>query len=319
MFKIWILILAYLLDLVIGDPEFCPHPVRAFGAYINFYKKLSHFDHRNNRQQFLLGVGLCLSLIGLTLLSYGLLKTLFASYSLWLAYILDIYLTYACLSVKSLAHEAEAVGSALAKDGLDKGRLQVSRIVGRQTDKLSQEEVIQATLETVAENTSDGVIAPIFYYLLAGPIGGLIYKAVNTVDSMVGYRNDKYEYFGKFSARLDDLLNYIPARLTALVMLLATKILKYDSQQAWRIWRRDHNQHASPNAGHPESVLAGALGLRLGGGHYYHDQWAEKPYIGDDQEDFSLDHINQANQLLYIASVLMVVSTLLIIGGLSLW
>ena len=191
----------------------------------------------------------------------------------------------------------------LEQDGLAAARTQVGMLVGRDTDRLNEEQVLRATVETVAENTSDGVIAPLFWMMLGGPVGGFFYKAINTMDSMVGYKNDKYLYFGRWAAKLDDIVNYIPARLSALGMILSAALLGYDGKNAARIWKRDRRKHASPNSAQTESVCAGALHIQLGGAASYFGQVHDKPTLGDPDRPIERADVSRSCRLMYGTSV----------------
>ena len=210
---------------------------------------------------------------------------------------------------------------AIQKNDTEKARKAVSMIVGRDTDVLDESGIIRAAVETVAENTSDGVTAPIIYMALFGAVGGVFYKAANTMDSMIGYKNERFEKIGKFAAKLDDVLNYIPSRLTALTMILSSFVLGFDGRNAWIIWRRDRRKHASPNSAQTESVCAGALNIRLAGDAYYFGELHKKEFIGDDIRPVENDDISRANRLMYLTSVVILILTAalraLIYGGLT--
>ena len=265
------LLAAWLLDRWLGDPQWMPHPVVAFGKAIAF------FEHRLNRGEgrFLKGMLVsCLLVAGVYGLTAWLLRQA-ALFSPGLLLALQVLLIFYCLAGTTLVREVRMVFLAVDRS-LEEGRRQVSRIVGRDTSGLSAQEVRTAALETLAENLSDGVVAPLFWYLLLGVPGMLAYKMVNTLDSMIGYRNERYRRFGCFAARLDDVANFVPARLTAFLMVLASGRLSLLGFVA-----RYGNQHASPNSGYPESALAGILNCRFGGPHHYFGEEVWKPYIGD--------------------------------------
>lgn len=265
------LLSAWLLDRWLGDPQWMPHPVVAFGKAIAF------FERRLNRGEgrFLKGMLVsCLLVAGVYGLTAWLLRQA-ALFSPGLLLALQILLIFYCLAGTTLVREVRMVFLAVDRS-LEEGRRQVSRIVGRDTSGLSAQEVRTAALETLAENLSDGVVAPLFWYLLLGVPGMLAYKMVNTLDSMIGYRNERYRRFGCFAARLDDVANFVPARLTAFLMVLASGRLSLLGFVA-----RYGNQHASPNSGYPESALAGILNCRFGGPHHYFGEEVWKPYIGD--------------------------------------
>ena len=300
-FGIAALIAGYLLDLLLGDPEWLYHPVRLIGKYISAAEK-----HLRKR-----GGNLRISALVLTV-STTLLTVAAVALILWLLklagdvplFIGMALLDWMGIAVTCMAKEARGVGRAL-KLGVGPARKQVARIVGRDTQELNEEEIIKATVETVAENTTDGVISPMLYALIGGPVLLWGYKAVNTLDSMVGYLDDKYRDIGWSSAKLDDILNYIPARLTALLMTLAACLTGLDGKNALRIVCRDHANHKSPNSAWSEAAAAGALHIRLGGTHLYFGKPVEKPTIGDDDRPAEEEDIRKVNSLLYVTSGLM--------------
>ena len=222
----------------------------------------------------------------------------------WLGFAVQSYMCYTILATKSLKTESMKVAEALQTDGLEAGRKAVSMIVGRDTQNLTETGVVKAAVETVAENTSDGILAPMFYMAIGGPVLGYFYKAVNTMDSMVGYKNDKYLYFGRAAAKFDDVMNFIPARLSALLMILAAPLVKLDGASAWKIFKRDRLNHASPNSAQTEAVMAGALQVQLAGDAWYFGKKHEKPTIGDAVRTVEIEDIARANKLLYAASLL---------------
>ena len=295
------LIAGYLLDLLLGDPEWLYHPVRLIGKYISFAEK-------RLRER---GGNLRISALILTV-STTLLTMAAAALILWLLklggdvplFIGMALMDWMGIAVTCMAKEARGVGKAL-KLGVGPARKQVARIVGRDTEGLNEEEIIKATVETVAENTTDGVISPILYALIGGPVLLWGYKAVNTLDSMVGYMDEKYRDIGWSSAKLDDVLNYLPARLTALLVALAARLTGLDAKNALRIVHRDHANHKSPNSAWSEAAAAGALHIQLGGTHLYFGKPVEKPTIGDDDRPAEEEDIGKVNRLLYVTSGLM--------------
>ena len=295
------LIAGYLLDLLLGDPEWLYHPVRLIGKYISFAEK-------RLRER---GGNLRISALILTV-STTLLTMVAAALILWLLklggdvplFIGMALMDWMGIAVTCMAKEARGVGKAL-KLGVGPARKQVARIVGRDTEGLNEEEIIKATVETVAENTTDGIISPILYALIGGPVLLWGYKAVNTLDSMVGYMDEKYRDIGWSSAKLDDVLNYLPARLTALLMALAARLTGLDAKNALRIVHRDHANHKSPNSAWSEAAAAGALHIQLGGTHLYFGKPVEKPTIGDDDRPAEEEDIGKVNRLLYVTSGLM--------------
>ena len=289
------LLAGWLLDKLIGDPSWLPHPIVGFGKLISFCEK------RWNKGKHRVKKGACTAVV-LIVFIYGasalLIHGLYAM-NLWIGVAVSAVLIFYCLAGTTLINEVRMVFMA-ADHSLEEGRRQVSRIVGRDTSGLTDQEVRLAALETLAENLSDGVIAPLFWYLLLGVPGMLAYKMINTLDSMVGYKNDKYLYFGRAAAKLDDVMNFLPARISALLMVGTAFISgkSYNGKQAWRIWRRDNRKHASPNSAQTESVCAGALGIQLAGDASYFGKVVKKPYIGDPKRQVEYEDIRRANRLM---------------------
>ena len=278
------LLAAWLLDRWLGDPQWMPHPVVAFGKAIAFVEH--RLNHGNGR--FLKGMSVsCLLVVGVYGLTAWLLQQA-ALFSPGLLMALQVLLIFYCLAGTTLVREVRMVFLAVDRS-LEEGRRQVARIVGRDTSELSAQEVRAAALETLAENLSDGVVAPLFWYLLLGVPGMFAYKMVNTLDSMIGYRNERYRRFGCFAARLDDVANFVPARLTAFLMIVVSgrfSLLEFVARYG--------NQHASPNSGYPESALAGILNCRFGGPHYYFGEEVWKPYIGDNERLLTTEDMHTA-------------------------
>ena len=294
------LLAGWLLDLVLGDPARLPHPVVWFG------KMIAWGEHRLNRgaHRMAKGAVMAVALILLVFFVIWGLKRLVPNSILWLA--LDTIIVFYCLAGTTLIREVREVFLALDRS-LGEGRQQVARIVGRDTSQLSAQEVRTAALETLAENLSDGVIAPLFWFALLGTPGMLAYKMVNTLDSMIGYRTERYKEFGCWAARIDDVANYIPARLTALLMVLVSgkwSLVRF----VWKNGRR----HASPNSGYPEAALAGILNCRFGGPHYYFGELFDKPFIGENDRELTTRDMHTAVRINRAAEVLMVVLTLLV-------
>lgn len=293
---------ASILDLLIGDPYNFPHPVKIMGNIISFEEKLiRRFSHTKRALQF---SGLMMTLINIAFgFFFPFLLLHFTSGILKI--VLSIYIIYTSISGKMLAYEANKVKEALCL-GLNEARERLKYIVGRDTSVLSESEIISATIETVAENTSDGIIAPLFYISIFGPAGGWMYKFVNTMDSMVGYRNDKYEDLGKASALIDDVFNYIPARITGFLMIFYG-LFNGRFMEAISALKKDHGNHLSPNAGYPESSMAGLLGIQLGGGHYYFGKFVDKPTIGENTRKNNIDDISTSIKIMYFTMFLWVI------------
>ena len=303
------LAVGFVLDLILGDPAWLYHPVCIIGKYISFAEKRLRKRGGNLRRSAVL---LTASTVLLTMGCTALLLFVLSLAGRWPLLAGMALLDWMGLAVKSMADEARSVAKAL-EQGVEAGRKQVARIVGRDTGSLSTGEIIKATIETVAENTTDGVISPMLFAALGGPVLLWGFKAASTLDSMVGYLDDKYRDIGWSSARLDDVLNFIPARLTACVMCLAALPAGLDGANAWRIVRRDHANHLSPNCAWSEAAAAGAMHIQLGGTHLYFGKPVEKPTIGDNDREADKQDIASANKLLYLTSGI-VLATLLLLG-----
>lgn len=307
LFVILPLLLGWFLDLLIGDPAWLPHPVVGFGKMISFGEhRLNKGTHRKLKGALmaivLISMVFAVAYFGLSILPpFGRVGV-------------DLILIFYCLAGTTLIREVRQVFLALDRS-LDEGRKQVARIVGRDTSELSAQEVRTAALETLAENLSDGVIAPLFWFAILGIPGMLAYKMVNTLDSMIGYKTDRYRDFGCWAAHIDDIANYIPARLTALLMIVAAG----EPRLTGFVWRNGSN-HASPNSGYPEAALAGILNCRFGGPHYYFSQLFDKPFIGTNDRPLTTDDMRTAVQINRTVEVLMVLAVcmcLLAITGVS--
>lgn len=297
---IWALLAGFALDLLLGDPQWLYHPVRVIGSYISWAEKKLRARGGNLRAG---AVFLTASTILLTMAAAALLMRLSGLLGRAPHFIAMALLDWMGVSVTCMAKESRGVARAL-EDGVEAGRAQVARIVGRDTQTLSEEEIIKATVETVAENTTDGVISPMLYAALGGPVLLWGFKAASTLDSMVGYLDEKYRDVGWSSARTDDMLNFVPARLTALLMCLAAFLTGLDGKNAWRIVRRDHANHKSPNCAWSEAAAAGALHIQLGGTHDYFGKPVEKPTIGDADRPAQRGDIAKVNRLLYASGAL---------------
>jgi adenosylcobinamide-phosphate synthase len=307
----YILITAITLDLLFGDPRRLPHPVAYIGRLITLLEKVLRRLLSNER----LGGTLLLFLtVSLTFISARIaLRGAYAVHA-YLGFAVSAYLSFTCLALHSLHRESKLVADRLTAGDLEGARRYLSRIVGRDTEHLEEPEIWRALVETVAENTSDGVIAPLFYLMVGGPALGLAYKAVNTLDSMVGYKNATYIRFGWASARFDDIANYLPARLTGTLMTAAAPLIGLSGSTALRILRRDGRNHSSPNSGIPEAAAAGALGVRLGGANRYFGKLVEKPTIGDPARELSIESYRGVIRLMYASAMLF-----LILWGVVIW
>ena len=293
----------FLLDLLLGDPYQLPHPIRWIGRLIGWLEgRLNRGE--NHKASFYRGILLVVLVTGITVsATFGIL--FLAGTIHWLLrFLVEMIMTWQILAAKCLKTESMKVYRCLKEKDLEAARRAVSMIVGRDTACLENEGVAKAAIETEAEYTSDGVIAPMLYTALGGPVLGFFYKAVNTMDSMVGYKNEKYLYFGRAAAKLDDVVNYIPSRISACLMVGAAylKGKEFSGKNAWRIYRRDSRNHASPNSAQTESVCAGALGIRLAGDASYFGKIVKKPYIGDALRPVETEDIRRANTLMYLTA-----------------
>ena len=312
-------LIGMILDWIFGDPVWLYHPVRIIGKWISFLEKiLRKFagDQEGNEKKLLIAGGILWILVILVsaAVPMGILY-LAEKLSPCAAFVLECFWCYQLLAARSLGKESKKVYKKLIQDDLSGARLAVSMIVGRDTENLTVEGVTKAAVETVAENTNDGVIAPLIYMLIGGPILGFVYKAVNTMDSMLGYKNEKYLYFGRVAAKMDDVAGFIPARISALLMILTSCLLGMDGKNALWIWKRDQRKHASPNAAQTEAVCAGALQVQLAGDAWYFGKKHEKDTIGDPIRDIEPKDILRSEKLMIGTEVL----TFLLFGGIRLF
>lgn len=300
------ILLGFILDTIIGDPYKLPHPIRWIGSFISILEKLCRKIAKSNTMLMILGSILVFIVVfvsgGITLLVLKL-----ASFNKYAYLIVSSVICYYMLAGKSLKTESMKVYKAFENNDTEGARKAVSMIVGRDTQSLTKEGIIKAAVETVAENSSDGVVAPLIYMLIFGPVGGVVYKAVNTMDSMIGYVEEKYFYIGKFAAKLDDVLNYIPARISGILVIISAFILRYDYKNAFRIFKRDRRKHASPNSAQTESAMAGALGVQLAGDATYFGVVHKKPYIGDKKREIENEDIKRANDIMYTMTIICLV------------
>lgn len=297
----WVLPVAYLLDRLLGDPRWLPHPVIGLGKAISAVEAAVRRLFKPGGYR---AAGLLLPLLvagGSFALTWALLRLL-AQVNPWLAAAVEAALIWTTIAAKGLRDAGMEVCGHLRRNDLPAARRSLGMIVGRDTDDLAQPEIVRGTVETVAENIVDAVVSPLFYALIGGAPLAMAYRAVNTLDSMVGYKNDKYINLGWASARLDDVANFIPARLTALMLIGASWLLKLDARGALRMVRRDASSHPSPNSGYPESAVAGALGIRLGGHNSYHGVMSFRAYMGDHTRDMESEDILRTSKLMFLVS-----------------
>ena len=306
------LIVGFILDCILGDPYRLPHPIRAIGSLIAIIEK----QVRRKMPENLRTGGVILSVFTL-IFSVGVpMLILLICYIIdWrIGLIIESIMCYYMICAKCLKNESMKVYEYIKNKDIEKARYSVSMIVGRDTEILDEDGIIKATVETVAENTSDGVTAPLMYMAIFGALGGFFYKAVNTMDSMIGYQNEKYADIGRFSAKLDDFLNFIPSRITAVTMIFSAYILGLDGKNAFRIWRRDRRNHDSPNSAQTESVCAGALRIQLAGDAYYFGKLHKKQFIGDNIRNVENEDIVHANNLMYMTSIIVLICSVIFRG-----
>ena len=305
-----LLVSAFLLDLAVGDPRWLPHPVVLMGKFISRGERFL-WSGAAGRDFF---AGMALSLVLLTIVVGATWMVLYSVALLppMIGFLLTAGLASTTLATRGLLDAVRQIETPLRSDNLVKARANLAHIVGRETATLNNDKILRASLESLAENTNDGIVAPLFYLFLGGVPMAIVYKAVNTLDSMIGYRSERYLYFGKFAARLDDVVNFIPARLTAFIMVIATFLVRLNGSLALRILRRDHANHLSPNAGYPEATLAGALGIRLGGPSVYFGNEIWKPTMGDEFTPVNIEMLKEARSLCLVTAILSLVTFVLI-------
>ena len=306
-------ICAFLVDCLVGDPRSSLHPVVLIGKLISFFEGLLYHEQDSDRKKLFYGFVLMVCVLSV---SYGVAEGI-----VWLAALSgNVYVSIAVqavflsfmISPRNLAEAGREIRDYLLDGNLEMARFKVGWIVGRDTDKLTEGEATRATVETISENTVDGVISPLFYFFVGGLPLAVAYRAANTMDSMVGYKNDKYLFFGRAAARADDVWNYIPARLTGFMFVAAAFLLGLDWRGAWRILRRDAVKHPSPNGGWTESTVAGALGIRLGGLNYYFGKPSFRTYMGDPIYELEARHISQAIRMMYATTVMFLLLALVV-------
>ena len=298
---------AYIADMLFGDPTWFPHPVRIIGKYITGFEKLVRRVFSGGLSLKLAGIALATTAVVFTYLFAYILLKYAQTVNAYFYYGLNILFLYTCLAARCLADEGMKIKRILSEGSIEEARKQLSYIVGRDTEHLDESQITKAAVETISENTSDGIIAPLFYMFISGAPLALAYKAINTLDSMVGYKNEKYLDFGWASARLDDLANYIPSRITAFLMVASAFILSFDYKASASILKRDCKKHKSPNSGYPEAATAGALGVQLGGTNNYFGAPVYKPTIGDYKRPMEKADIDRAIKLMYTTEVLAII------------
>lgn len=305
--------IGYIVDLIVGDPYSFPHPVRFIGNLIKFTEKKLRSIFKSEEGLKIGGFILWIATVGITyLVTYLIVKI--SSFNPIVLLIVNSFIIYTTLATKCLKDEAVKIYNVLKTGDIEKSRVQLSYIVGRDTTNLNKQEIIRATVETVAENTVDGIIAPMFYAFIGGSPLAMAYKAINTLDSTVGYKNDKYKDLGFASAKIDDIANYIPARISVILMTIGSLVLGYDYKNCAKIAIRDRKNHKSPNCAYPEGAVAGSLGIQLGGTNIYFGKAVYKPTIGDKHREIEQDDIVKTNKIMYATSITsMLVFTLVYI------
>lgn len=310
-----VMVIAYILDLIIGDPYSFPHPVRFIGNLIRFVETKIRNIAKTKKQLKIGGFILWIVTVGTTITVTSLILNIFMVSKI-LYMIISSVILYTTLSTKCLADEAKKIYEVLKMGDIEKSRKQLSYIVGRDTTSLNEQEIIRATVETVAENTVDGIIAPMMYGFIGGPVLAMSYKAINTLDSMVGYKNEKYGDLGFASAKIDDIANFIPARITPFFMMIASLLLGFNAKESIHIAIRDRKNHKSPNCAYSEGAVAGALEVQLGGTNMYFGKEVYKPTIGEKHRELEIEDIIRTNKIMYatsfVALIIFSVATYLI-------
>ncbi len=296
----------YVLDLIIGDPYSFPHPVRYIGKLISIVEKQIRKITSSDKGLKIAGFFLWFIVVGVTFGITTLVLQLF-KFNKVAYFIVNTILIYTTLATKCLKDESSKIYKVLKTGDLEKSRIQLSYIVGRDTTNLNEKEIVRATVETVAENTVDGIIAPLFYGFIGGAPLAMAYKAVNTLDSTVGYKNDKYYYLGFASAKIDDIANYIPARLGVILLSLGSLFAGFNFKDALKIGIRDRKNHKSPNCAFSEGAVAGALGIQLGGTNVYFGKEVYKPTIGDKTREIEIEDIVRTNKIMYSSSIISII------------
>lgn len=307
-----VLLIGFLIDCILGDPYRLPHPIRLIGSLISGLDKMLYRKEDKNKKMFVKGILLVVLVNVLSVTVPLILLILAYKLNLFAGIILDGIMCYYMIAPKCLKNESMKVYKKLSEGDIPGARKAVSMIVGRDTETLDEKGIIKATVETIAENTSDGVTAPIMYMTFMGAIGGFFYKSINTCDSMIGYKNDKYLYFGRFAAKVDDVVNYIPSRITAINMIFAACVMGMDGRNAARIWKRDRRKHASPNSAQTEAVCAGALNVMLAGDAYYFGKLCKKDTIGDEIREIEKKDIVRANRLMYGTTIITLIVSIIL-------
>ncbi len=298
--------IAYTADLIFGDPPHYPHPVKLIGKTIHFFEgKLLSGKDSPFRQRLMGGILASLIILGAGALTWAIIQIAGRVYPVF-SVVATVFFAYTTLATRSLYDEVKKVLKNIERGDLIRARKDVGFLVSRDADHLDEKEICRALIETVSENTSDGIVAPLFYLAVGGPPLAMAYKAINTLDSMVGYKNERYQYFGWASARIDDIANFIPARITVIFFILASFVLRKDWRGAWKVVRKDGRKNMSPNSGYPEAAVAGALGIQLGGENFYFGKLQKKPLIGEAQKPIGLQEVKESLHLMLATSFIAV-------------
>lgn len=316
-----IAISAFIIDTIIGDPQSRLHPVALMGRAISMLERILRHDKNSGPVKFILGVVFAVILLAAAYWSAKMLIWVMMTFdfSWWAQIFIEALVLSFMISPKSLRQAGDGIICSLLYGNIEAARQKVHYIVGRDVYSMDEAEIVRATIETIAENTTDGIIAPLFYYFIGGLPLAVLYRMANTLDSMVGYKNDKYFYFGKASARIDDVLNLVPARLTGVLIIVAAAILHLDYKNAWKMMKRDAGKHPSPNGGFTEAAMAGALDIRLGGQNFYFGQPNFRAYMGDVCERMCSRHIMSAIQIMYTTVVLFIMLVIVLLPVVPLW
>ena len=309
--------IAIVVDFIIGDPYGFPHPVIYMGKFISTLEKYFRKKSKNDKELKKYGGFIFLILILTTYITTFVIVSIF-SFNKILYILVNSFLLYTTVAAKCLKVESEKVYKALEDEDINKARLMLSYIVGRDTTTLEESEIVRAAVETVAENASDGVIAPLFYGIIGGAPLAMMYKAINTMDSMLGYLTEKYKYIGYFPAKLDDIANFIPARITGIAMCISSPIVGGNIIRAVRVMIRDRKNHKSPNCAYPEGAAAGAMDIGLGGTNIYFGEVIEKPTIGDNIKPINRMHIKECNKLMIVSEILFFLFSIFTLGVINL-
>lgn len=300
--------LAFIADLIFGDPASIPHPVVIIGKLISFLdKNLRKVFPDTDRGRFFAGLAMAKTVMIASLAVSLIISAILLKISPILFGLIQLWWCWQCLAVKSLSSEAKNIYEKLSGGSIEESRLAVARVVGRDTSELTHEEITKATIETIAENFTDGVVAPMMYMSIFGAPLALMYKAVNTMDSMVGYKNEKYLFFGRAAAKIDDFFNYIPARFAAIMWIIASGISGYSMKDSYRVWKRDRRKHSSPNSAQTEAACAGALGIQLAGPAYYFGTHYDKQYIGDKKRAVEPEDIRRTDRIMHVGALISLV------------